>query len=220
MYEILRKMTLFNGLSGGEIEHLISSVVYNLLDFPKDKLIVMRGEKCDKLMLLLSGSVKGEMSNYSTKTINIERIIPPVAIASAFIFAKKNQYPVDIITSEDSRILVLPKKSVLKMFETSSIFLKNFLEEISNKAFFLTEKIDFISFKTIREKLALYFLKYEKDNKLVFNETIEELSGFFGVTRPSLSREIKNMINDRLIEKNNYEINILAKDKLVEIIRE
>ena len=61
-------------------------------------------------------------------------------------------------------------------------------------------------------------LKNEKDGIIIFNNSIKELSEYFNVSRPSLSRVIKNIIEEGVIErieKGKYKI--LSREKLLKI---
>jgi CRP-like cAMP-binding protein len=93
----------------------------------------------------------------------------------------------------------------------SDILLVNFLEMISNRTHFLSEKIKFLNFKTIKGKLANYILeKAGKESVLVtLGMTQNELADFFGVARPSVARALGDL------EKEGY---IEAKGKIIRII--
>ena len=53
----------------------------------------MAGDPVANLLIVLSGSVRGEMIDYSGKTVKIEDIEAPKPLAAAFLFGKENRFP-------------------------------------------------------------------------------------------------------------------------------
>jgi CRP-like cAMP-binding protein len=93
---------------------------------------------------------------------------------------------------------------------------------ISNRSQFLSEKIKFLNFKTIRGKLAQYILqKAAKDSmSLDLGMTQGDLADFFGVARPSVARAIREMEEDGLIEAKGKHIRLIDKRSLAGMISE
>ena len=59
-----------------------------------------------------------------------------------------------------------------------------------------------MSFKTIRQKLASYLLrlyKQQQQTHITLDRSQQELSDYFGVSRPSLARELAHMQEDGLL---------------------
>ena len=60
---------------------------------------------------------------------------------------------------------------------------------------FLSQKLHFLSFKTIKGKVAHFFLTQagEKFHSIELKNTQQQLADLFGVTRPSLARVFGEM---------------------------
>lgn len=220
MYSTLSKSPLFKGLQPDEIENIFSEINFQTKKFGKDQLIASRDEAVKHLLILLQGSVRGEMLDFSGKVLKVEDIHAPKPIVGAFLFGERNKFPVDVITSEDTTLLFIPKDSVLKLLQLNPVFLQNFLNAVSNRAQFLSRRIWFLSFKTIKGKLAQYILNLEakQGDKINLNMTQKELAEFFGVTRPSLARALGEMEKTGIIKSNRKEITILDKDRLIDLL--
>jgi CRP-like cAMP-binding protein len=205
-----------------EIENIISSVHYRTRRYRAGSLVVQSGEEVNSLMILLSGSVKGEMVDFTGKVIKIEDIRAPGSLASAFIFGAENKYPVNIIVVQDTELLVIDRQHLLNLLSGDIRILENFLNMISNRSQFLSEKIKFLNFKTIRGKLAQYILqKAAKDSmSLDLGMTQGDLADFFGVARPSVARAIREMEEDGLIEAKGKHIRLIDKRSLAGMISE
>ncbi len=218
---VLSKCPLFKGINPEELNALLKDIHYQIKKYQKGQMIAMSGDKCNALMIMLKGSVKGEMMDPSGKSIKIEDIEPPKPLAIAFIFGEENTCPVNIVANNDVELFRLPKDSMIKLLQKSAIFLNNFMDIISNRAQFLSEKIRFLSFQTIRGKLAHYLLQIvgPVDGEVILPKSQEELATMFGVTRPSLGRAIRDMHNDGLIEAKGKSIRILDRKLLIQQLK-
>ena len=193
---------LFKGLSIDQIESSLGKITYQIKTFSKAQTIVLSGEECRNLYIVMEGSVKGEMNDFSGKVIKIEDIESPRPLAVAFLFGKDNHYPVNIVANCDVKLLVIPKESVLQLLQIDRIFLRNYLNVVSNRAQFLSDKLRFLSFRSLKGKLAHYLLNLSggKAIEVVLPKSQEELAEMFGVARPSLGRAIREMHNEGIIK--------------------
>lgn len=220
MYNILSKSPLFKGIDPLKIEDLFQQINYKTRKFDGEQLIASREEPVKHLLILLKGSVRGEMLDYSGKILKVEDIHAPKPIVGAFLFGETNKFPVDVIASEETTLLQIPKESVLKLFQLNPVFLNNFLNAISNRAQFLSRRIWFLSFKTIKGKLAQYILNLEAKQgpEINLKLTQKELAEFFGVTRPSLARGLGEMEKSGIIKANRKQISILDRESLINLL--
>jgi CRP-like cAMP-binding protein len=100
--------------------------------------------------------------------------------------------------------------------------LVNFLDMISNRSQFLSEKIKFLNFKTIKGKLVNFImLKAGKDGtSITLDMTQNDLADFFGVTRPSVARAIGELEEDGYIAAKGKLITIVNKKGLSDLVSE
>jgi CRP-like cAMP-binding protein len=220
MEKILSGSPLFFGLNEGQIQRMLSQIVFQVKSFDKGDLIASGGDECRSLQIVIKGNVKGEMIDYSGRVLKIEDIPAPRPLAVAFLFGKNNDYPVTISATEKTELFVLPKHSVVSLMQISEIFLTNFLNAISNRAQFISGKLRFLSFKTLKGKLAHYLLELDcrqnNNGKIILNHTQEEMAELFGVARPSLSRTLRVLHHQGVIEANSRNIKIIDRKALLE----
>ncbi|MGM0462119.1 MAG: Crp/Fnr family transcriptional regulator [Fibrobacterota bacterium] len=218
---ILRFSPLFWGLSPEEITALFERYPHRVHSFKKDQTIACAGTPLDHLLILISGSVRGLIINGAGDMVHVEDISAPNPLVLAFIYAKKPRYPVDILANGDVEILKMKKATLTHMLRENEEVLLRYLTSISEKALFLRQKMEFLSFTTIRQKLAGFFLQHYRQEGAEFfvPESQEKLSKIFGVTRPSLSREIKHLKNHGIINQNKKTFaikNVAALKELIE----
>jgi len=222
MFEIISRSPFFRGLSPVQLEEMFSTIVYSVKTFSKGQLIAQREDEVRNLCVLIQGSVKGEMVDFTGKVVKIEEMQAPMPIAHAFVFGEKNRFPVDVVALEDVRILFIPKSEVIRLLQGSDVILGNYLNAISNRAQFLSSKLWFLSFRTIREKVAQYLLSLTQESKsdrVTISKSQGELAEFFGVARPSLARVFSEMEQEGLIAVERKEITIKNRKGLIDMLK-
>lgn len=90
----------------------------------------------------------------------------------------------------------------------------------ANRTQFLTNRLQLLSIKTIKGKLAHFLLENSSsDGKpFIINRTQTQLAEFFGVARPSLARSLSEMVQDGIISINKKEYIILNPKGLRELL--
>ncbi len=193
---------------------------YTIKNYGKNILIFRQGDLCDALNILVSGSVKTEMITENGNLLGIEIISAPRPLAPAFIFSDNNRFPVDVTTLEECEILRIPKDEVLRLMSVQPDFMRQFLTHNANRTQFLTNRLQLLSIKTIKGKIAHFLLEQTslQGNPFVIKRNQTELADFFGVARPSLARSLSEMIEDNIIEVNKKEYRILNSKKLRDLL--
>lgn len=218
-YSILLNAPVFSGLTLEEVKAAISITPYQLKKYKPGIIVAHTGDDVNSFMMVTSGMVKGEMIDYSGRVIKIEDVPAPGAIAAAFIFGNRNRFPVNVVTVTETEILVIDRSIFINFLKYNDNILANFLDMISNRSQFLSEKIKFLNFKTIRGKLAQYILQYAGEDKteITLRMTQNEIAEYFGVARPSIARVLSEMENDGIISTRGKYLKILDKKRLTEL---
>lgn len=200
----------------------LEEISFHTRSYKKGEILAQQGAVCNRLVILTKGSVRGEMIDYSGRLIKVEDIAAPRAIAPLFLFGEENRYPVEVTANEPTEVIELPKSSVLSLFRKNEQFLENYMNLSANYARTLSDKLFFMSFKTIRQKLSSYLLrlyKQQQQTHITLDRSQQELSDYFGVSRPSLARELAHMQEDGLLIADRKHITILQKEELVRLIQ-
>ena len=213
---------LFRGITPERLLADLEEISFHTRSYKKGEILAQQGAVCNRLVILTKGSVRGEMIDYSGRLIKVEDIAAPRAIAPLFLFGEENRYPVEVTANEPTEVIELPKPSVLSLFRKNEQFLENYMNLSANYARTLSDKLFFMSFKTIRQKLASYLLrlyKQQQQTHITLDRSQQELSDYFGVSRPSLARELAHMQEDGLLIADRKHITILQKEELVRLIQ-
>ena len=222
MYNNLENCIIFKGLTSIQVEELMSLISFKEKRYGKDDMVVRNEDEVRELLIIVEGSVRGEMTDFTGKTIKIEDIESPRMLAPAFLFGMSNRYPVDIMTNTPVTLIAISKDSFLKLLQTNEFVLTNYLNSISNRAQFLSNKIKFLSFQTIKGKIAHFLLQLRQKTgkeEFLLPKSQNELAEMFGVARPSLARAIRDMHDEEIIYAEGKQVKILDKNRLSALLR-
>jgi len=218
--DILSNSIVFRTVSKETIEELLSGSNFQYRTYTKGDMVAHSGTPCDHIRIVVEGKVSGEMMDHSGKILKIEDILPSKLIAPAFLYGKRRIYPVNVIATETTVIWQIHRDEFSKLLQKNLAILDNFLSAISSRAQFLSEKIKFVSFPSIRAKIAGFILHYSVGHDtLQLPITHQQMSELFGVTRPSLSREFRNMNSEGLIDSERDVIHIIDREGLTNLLQ-
>ena len=219
----LKNTSLFKAYDIDELSKILTQVKYEIINYSKDNMVFMENEECTTLNIILKGNIKIERTDSLGQTLTITEFGEDEIIGESLLFLEDNRYPMSGIATEASRILYLPKETVLHLCQTNANFLFQFLKFLSEKSSTLSSKIKIISLKNIRHKISKFLLiQYDKSNSksIELNMTKEEWANLLGVQRPSLSRELIRMKEDGLIDYDYNFVYIEDVNKLKNIIQQ
>jgi CRP/FNR family transcriptional regulator, dissimilatory nitrate respiration regulator len=207
---------IFHGLSDEIIGQLLEQVVYQRSQYPPGSLVISQGEACNRLLILVEGMVKGEMTGPGGKSLKIEDLEAPAVLAPAFLFGQMNHFPVNILALSNCKFMIIRRDELLKLFKLNQQVLQNFLSMISSRAQFLSEKLRFHSFKSLKAKLAFYLLNEAGSLKTFkLRHSQNELAELMGVARPSVGRMFLQLQEEGLVDVRYRQVEIRNREQLV-----
>jgi CRP-like cAMP-binding protein len=220
MFQVLINSPLFRGFEIEEIEALIQKTPHQIRQFGNKELLAQSGERVDKAIILLEGRLQGEMVDFAGNSLKIEELDPPQMVAAAFLYGPQSVFPVNLSAKSEGKILIVFKSEFTNMLSKDPRVLNNYLNIVSSKAQFLSGKITFLNFKTIKEKIAFFLLqKLKKESSIVIiNQTQKGLAELFGVARPSLARSITEMEENGILKWERDQVLVIDPKKLNSIL--
>ena len=219
--EQLSKNMLFKDVDFREICPMLQEVTYKETIYKKDDVLALDGDLVAGQFIMLNGSVRGEMTNYAGKVVKIEDIEGCQLLAPAFLFGPDNHYPVDIIANQETQCIFIIKSAFAKLLQINHTVQNNFLDIVSRKTQFLSNKIKFLTLQPIKGKIADYLLKRTRGkllNTIDLPYSQDKLADLFGVTRPALTRALRELVQSNIICAKGKQVCILDRNKLEEFI--
>lgn len=213
-FDLLSNLELFHGFSKEALATSLSESHYRVLDFNAGQVIHLQHETCRHLDIILSGEVFVQKLDVTGHILTVDDLAAGDIIGASLLFSSRNTYPLSIVAKTDTILFRLGKKEIEKLSQENSAFLRALLRIISDRTLMLTERIDAMSLKTIREKIRDYLrLEYsiQKSLTLTLPLSKKQLAERFGIRRTSLSRELDKMRKDGLISFQNRDITLEDK---------
>lgn len=185
-------------------ENLVYYKKYN-----KNALIFLEGSKCNNVCVVVKGEISITTSSYDSE-VEINNIKENELFGDSLILNDDNRYLGNINAVKETTLCIIPKENWLKLLENKTI-LKNYLEIVSNKVFKIQSKVKVLSQKSIRDKILFYLITESKriNKKKIPIKSKEYLSLYLNIPRPSLSRELIKLKDEKIIDYNRYYIELL-----------
>lgn len=218
---ILKRSSLFRGLSAGEVERILHSLPYRPQSYTCGATVACRGDRYRRLWIIVSGYAEGVFRDFDGKVLKVETIHAPETIASAVLFSSQQSLPVDLRAQTDLQLISIEREELVRLMQEERQILLNYLEDSGDRLSLLADKLKFIQFSTIREKLTAYLLdlaERQKSDNPVLHHNREQMAELFGVSRPSLSRELGNLVKEGLLSLESGRIRIHRKQRLYSLL--
>ncbi len=214
---ILCKCPLFNGKDKNEIKNVLLKTQYKICHYKKNDFIFRADLPCIYLGIILEGSIEIQNNLESGKFINIFYKKQSEVFGGALVFSNISTCNFDVIAKEHCTILLIHQKSVSEILFKDSTIASNIINLFAKEILMLNKKIELFSYSSIKEKIAYSLLHYIKSN----NKSIIQLpyskkawAEHLNVSRSTLSRELKALSDEGIIDVNNKTIKILNREKL------
>ncbi len=204
----------FENIAEKNQEKLLKMLEAHALHFKANSSILSILKDENIIGIILKGYIQIIRTDHNGSRTIIEEIEENEVFGSSISSLCNNEY--EIITKEDTDIYIIDYERIINPIETDKNyyhqFIKNLLEIIMDKIQEKNERIEILTKKTIRNKLLEYFSiisnKYKsKFVYLPFNFT--DLADYLAIDRSAMSRELKNLKEEGLIEIKGKKITLL-----------
>lgn len=217
MYETLASSPFFNGLTAKEIQAILQTVNYKIVEYPAKEIYTLAGMSCKYADFILKGELISRMTGLSGKQVQIDRLKACILIAPAFIFAKNNAMPVSVETAQHTTIMRMMPSELKHLIDSNERIRMNFIQLLSSINVFLTQKLRMLSLLTVREKVAYFLMKVAKEQQsrtIKLSNTRQEIADTFGIQKFSLLRCLSEFEDNGAIKIDGKQITILNSDKM------
>lgn len=209
---VMKKVPLLYGIPEETKAAHLKDGGFLFREYGRGRIIHLEGEPCTKLEVILSGSAVVERIDAAGSLMTIGEFFAGDILGGNLLFSKSPYFPMTITAKQVSVILEIEKECLLQLCCESKTFLQAYLEQLSEHALILGNRIRYYVNKSIRECIVSY-LKYERDrqnsNRIRLSMTKKALAERMGVQRTSLSRELTKMKQEGLLAYDGDTITVL-----------
>jgi CRP-like cAMP-binding protein len=212
----MQNNAVFQGFTDEEIQSFIAFLGAIEKNYNKGDYLIRNAQYLSYFILIMEGKGKLEVTDSKGRVVSLMEFAAGDLLAAELLFSNK-AFPVDAIADSEVKTLIINKDKWMELISSKAILLKNFLQINAAKTAQLYEKIKCFSFRSLRERYIVYILsladEQESDN-IILHKSQNELAQFFGVNRPSLGREVRDMHNQGLIKQEGKRLFIPDRKKL------
>ncbi|AEE95454.1 transcriptional regulator, Crp/Fnr family [Mahella australiensis 50-1 BON] len=209
------KSPLFEGIEDDDLDAMLSCLNAKAASFPRGDNIVCAGDEISNIGVVLFGEVNVSKDDAFGRRQIIANLKAGDTFSEVFVCAGINESPVTVTAATNADILFIDYAFSIKRCTKSCIFhtklIENMLSLLAQKNIALSAKIDYLSTKSLRSRIAAYLLDESKKQTsdlfyIPFNRN--GLADYLGADRSAISRELSRMRDDGLIEywKNSFKI--------------
>ncbi len=162
---------------------------------------------CDYLGIVIDGEILIKTYTYDSKEETINLVKNNQLFGQFLLFSDFPYYLGDGITSRKTKVAVIKKNNLLKLFSENPKFLQAYLKIICSESLKIKQQAKLFAHKNIRDRIMYYFKLNHKKNIVTISSVID-FANTLSIPRPSLSRELIKMENEGLIEKLGKQIYI------------
>lgn len=220
--EKIKNTILFKGISPEDLDNIFRQISYRIQKYEKGETLFLEEEECDSIGIVLQGEIELYKGIHAGKRVTLTRIFSGDMFAEAIIFSTAKKYPATIEAMKKTDILYISRTSLMGMYLMFPSLIESFINILSNKIIILNEKINLLSLKNIRQKIAYMILKQgtkSENGDLIFQLTKQKFSEQIGVERPSLSRELIKMKEEGIFEIDGKKIKVRDENLLLHLLQ-
>ena len=214
-FEILKNVALFKDIEEQEIQPLLSCLSAKVVHYEKNQIVLVCGEPIDHFGIVLNGQIQIYQDDYYGNRSILATIGPYNLFGESFACAKTKALPVSALASAESDVLFIDCSRLASPCVNACAFhsrlIQNLLNIIAKKNINLTQKIEFTSKRTTREKLMAYLSAEAikaKSNRFNIPFNRQELADYLFVERSAMSAELSKLRDDGVLNfnKNDFEL--------------
>ncbi len=213
---ILIDCPLFFEIDPGELPGLFSCLGVRLRRYERGEMPLMEGKPLDRFGLVLSGEVEVAQEDAAGNRHIIGRLLPGELFGETLACMGGMRSPVTVTAISPSEILDIDFGRLSgpcgNLCTRHTSLIRNLLRILAEKNLLLTRKMDVLTRKTIRARVATYLLA-EMSRAGYFEFTIpfdrNGLAEYLACDRSALSRELSRLREEGLLDYGRNRFSIL-----------
>lgn len=227
MIEIINSIKnnqLFDNISEFELKQILKCSKAQVVEYKDNQLVFQKDDIIKKLGIVIEGQFNLVSQKYNGTRVIVTALEKNDLFGEALAFSSSNETPYDLVSTGNSKALIIPYEIFFSMCKEMCGFHKtlinNMLSILSDKIVMLNNKMNILNAETLKGRIAVYLLSlHKKTNSLIFDMPMkrQELADFLNVKRPSLSRELSNMQQENIIDVYRSTVKIIDIERLKEL---
>lgn len=224
-FPVFRRSVLFRGIDESNYKHLLGCLGVQVKSYDEEEYIFFAGDVINHIGIILSGRAQILKESLAGNKHIIAVLDPSQMFAEGIVCTESRVSPVTVQAMEPVKVLFIPYERIIKSCGQTCAYhftlIQNMMVILGEKNVNLNWKLELLTLKGMREKLASYLLKTSMESgsntfQIPLNRT--ELADFLNVSRTSMCRELSRMKDEGLIDLYGRSFRILDKKRLAQCL--
>lgn len=214
--ELLCDSALFAGVDEIVVEQIVSDQRCTCRTFSKGEVLfdVAHFQRC--LGILLTGKVRVEKPCRRGKVMKMSVLRPGECFGAAAMFQTRERYAAILTAEMETEILFLPEELLRWAMQRNFTVTENYIQYLSDRIWFLSEKITNLTAGTAEEQLALFLAEHcEADGTL--HTSMTDLCRQLNFSRATLYRAMGVLEAQWLIFREKKALQVTDMEKLQKV---
>jgi len=224
-YPILNKCPLFRNIDETQFGHLMQCLGAQVKHYSTEEYVFLSGNQINQIGIIFSGVLEIMKENLAGNKHIVAMVGPSDMFAEGIVCTAKRIAPVTVRVKEEADILFIPYERMLKSCGNTCTFhlnlIQNMMVILGEKNFILNRKLELLTLKGMREKIASYLLSVSNDrssNMFEINLNRTDLADYLNVSRTSMCRELARMKEEGLLDYYGNSFKLLDKRRIEECL--
>jgi len=202
-----KHISLFEGIRCPELESMLTCLGARISVYKKGDFMLTAGSPLHHVGALLSGNAVVSRDDILGNRTVLTVLSPPHLFAESLVCAGVAISPVNVEAVTDTEVLLISFDKIVTTCSACcghhNLLIKNMMREVARKNLEMSEKLDHISRKTTRQKLASFLLSQAAkagSNRFDIALDRQALADYLCVNRSALSRELSGLSDLGLLD--------------------
>ncbi len=224
-YPVMNKCPLFRNIGEVEFGHLIKCLGAQIKHYKEEEYVFLSGDQINYIGIVFTGVLEIMKENLAGNKHILAMVGPSDMFAEGIVCTSRRISPVSVRVKEDADVLFIPYEKMIKSCGNTCSFhlslIQNMMVILGEKNFILNRKLELLTLKGMREKLASYLLSVSNDrgsDMFQINLNRTDLADYLNVSRTSMCRELARMKDEGILDYYSNSFKLLDKNRLQEAL--
>lgn len=214
---VLQNCILFESMAQEEILQALKCLNITVREFEKNEFIFHATEPVTQVGIVLQGNVHIVKEDFWGNRTIVANAQAGDLFAEAFSCTQTKELPISVVAVQKTSVLFLHYQKIVTTCSSAcshhTKLIQNMLKVLAQKNISLTQKVEYMSQRTLRQKLLSYLSAQavsqgQNEFQIPFNR--QELADYLSVDRSALSSELSKLQQENILSfhKNSFILKI------------
>ena len=185
-------------------------------NYDSGQIVFLEGEACTGLYIVQEGWLKAVKLSPSGREQILRFVGPGDTFSEISVLSVAPNNPATVIALESSSVLIVPRKVMLQLLDDHADLARIIIQNLAGRVMYLASLVEDLSLRSVEARLARVLLENASEGVLHRRRwaTQSEMAARLGTVPDVLSRVLRSMVEDGIIQIERREIRIIDPQKL------